>query len=140
MSWGTCYSGSNNIHHSLPPLMSDGRQFTLVNPACDLNNKLEKSVGMRNNYEYRQFLIKNGISLMNKNNVSSCDDSSECVSSITNLKSFGKYLYKNISDDKQNYGYETSDLKNIYLERQRLDNTYVTPIVTQEELLRLSSK
>ena len=64
MSWGTCYSGSNNIHHNKAPLMSDSRLFTLVNPACDINQKLGKSLGIRNNYEYRQYLIRNGKTMM----------------------------------------------------------------------------
>ena len=28
MSWGTCYSGSNNIHFDFPPLMEDSRLFS----------------------------------------------------------------------------------------------------------------
>jgi len=140
MSWGTCYAGSNNIHPNYPALMSDGKQFTLFNPACDLNEKLKKKTGMKNNYEYRQFLISNGVSLMNKNGMSSCNESSECVGSISNMKSYGKYLYKSINDNKQHYGYESSDLKKLYLERKELQNSYVAPIVTQEELLRLASR
>tara|TARA_B100000795_G_scaffold24393_1_gene16320 strand:- start:95 stop:520 length:426 start_codon:yes stop_codon:yes gene_type:complete len=140
MSWGTCYSGSNNIHKDFPALMSDGKQFTLYNPACDLNEKLKKKTGMKNNYEYRQFLISNGVSLINKNNISSCDECSECIDKFTEMKSYGKYLYKSINDKKQHYGYESSDLKNLYLERRELQNSYVSPIVTQEELLKLASK
>jgi hypothetical protein len=139
MSWGTCYSGSNNIHNEYPPLMSDGRQFTLINPACDLNNKLKKKIGMKNNYEYRQFMISNGITLMNKNNISSCKESSECMNQVMNTNSYGKYLYKSITDHKKHYGYESSDLKNLYLGRRELQSSYVSPIVTQEELLKLSS-
>ena len=96
MSWGTCYSGSNNIHLNYPALMSDGKQFTLFNPACDLNEKLKKKTGMKNNYEYRQFLISNGITLMNKNGISSCNEASECVNNISNMKSLPQlinYLY-----------------------------------------------
>ena len=140
MSWGTCYSGSNNIHNEYPPLMSDGRLFTSINPACDLNNRLKEKIGMKNNYEYRQFLISNGISLMNKNGISSCNEASECVNNISNMKSYGKYLYKSVNDNKQHYGYESSDLKKLYLERKELQNSYVAPIVTQEELLKLESR
>ena len=42
MSWSTCYSGSNNIHKNMPPLMSDSRQFTNFDPNCEANNKLKK--------------------------------------------------------------------------------------------------
>ena len=40
MSWGTCYNGSNNIHFNLPPLMSDGRNFTTLTPARQQNTKV----------------------------------------------------------------------------------------------------
>ena len=32
MSWGTCFSGSNNIHFDFPPIMSDGRNFSSWQP------------------------------------------------------------------------------------------------------------
>ena len=44
MSWATCYSGSNNIHHKSPPLMSDSRQFTNYDAACN-NRSEERRVG-----------------------------------------------------------------------------------------------
>ena len=40
MSWGTCYSGSNNIHFDSPPLMSDGRNFASWQPGAKLNQQL----------------------------------------------------------------------------------------------------
>jgi hypothetical protein len=141
MSWGTLYSGSNNIHHNEMAIMSDGKQFTLYNPACDLNKKLQAQNGMKNNYEYRQFLINNGISLMGKNNMSICNAGSECVmNGVSKNKSFGKYLYKSAQDMAKPYGHQTSDLKNMYLDKQELNSTYVTPIVTQDELLKYAAR
>ena len=32
MSWGTCYSGSDNIHYDFPSIMNDGRLFTNWQP------------------------------------------------------------------------------------------------------------
>ena len=43
MSWATCYSGSNNIHHKSPPLMSDSRQFTNYDAACNNNNGINNN-------------------------------------------------------------------------------------------------
>ena len=42
MSWGTCYSGSNNIHAGFPALMSDGRWAANWEPGCAINNQLKK--------------------------------------------------------------------------------------------------
>ena len=140
MSWGTLYAGSNNIHHDKMALMSDGKHFTLYNPACDVNKKIQEKNGMKNNYEYRQFMINNGISLMNKNNMSVCNEGSECVlNSVSKNKSFGKYLYKSAQDMTKPYGFQQSDLKNIYLELQELNITYETPIVTKDDLLKFSA-
>ena len=61
MSWGTCYAGSNNIHMGFPPLMSDGRNYSTWNPACDLNTKLRNKLGISNNYDYRQLANWNDI-------------------------------------------------------------------------------
>ena len=59
MSWATCYSGSNNIHFNNPPLMSDGRHLTNWDPGCTANNTLRSRVGIKSNYDYRQYLMKN---------------------------------------------------------------------------------
>ena len=69
MSWATCYSGSNNIHKDLPPLMSDSRQFMHFDPTCEANNRLKKSLHIQSNYDYRQYLIQNVIliQLLDKN-------------------------------------------------------------------------
>ena len=44
MSWGTCYSGSNNIHAGFPALMSDGRWAANWEPGCAINNQLKKNL------------------------------------------------------------------------------------------------
>lgn len=53
MSWATCYSGSNNIHFNIPPLMNDGRHYTTFDPSCKANTELRDSLGIKNNYQYR---------------------------------------------------------------------------------------
>jgi len=139
MSWGTCYSGSNNIHHDNPPLMSDRRLFTSINSACDLNNNLQKSARMKNNYDYRQYLIHNGKTTIENNTIKSCDETSECVKQSNENNKNNKYLFKSIGDPHIPYGYQQSNLKNIYISRANLQNKFVSPIVTQDDLLRLES-
>jgi hypothetical protein len=102
MSWGTCYSSSNNIHFDYPPLMSDGR---LYKEAYFIDNKLREKFKIKNNYDYRQFLQKNSNSLID---INECD--------LVNNKN------TNISDEKPRYGYQESDLKNIYLSRNFMNN------------------
>ena len=135
MSWSTSYSASNNIHFNLPALMSDGREYTQYDPSCKENNKLVKKLGIKNNYDYRQWLIKNGKKIIKENRLKACNQCSECVKIAINAPNNQKYLFKNCADKSRPYGYETSDLKNIYLSRQELNSRLSAPIITQEQIL-----
>jgi len=135
MSWATCYSGSNNIHFNTPPLMEDGRQFTNFDPTYKANSVFKGRLGIKSNYDYRQWLIKNGKSVIHKNYHSACDETSPCVKEAIKAPAKEKYLYKSCADMSTPYGYEGSDLKNMYLSRQALQSTLQAPIMTQEQLL-----
>ena len=135
MSWATCYSGSNNIHFNIPPLMSDGRHYTTFDPSCKANNELRDSLGIKNNYEYRQYLIHNGNNVAKKNKESACNECSQCVKEAAQVPPQQKYLFKNCADQSRPYGYEGSDLKNLYFTRQALQSRLKAPIMTQEQLL-----
>jgi hypothetical protein len=134
MSWSTCYKGSNNIYSDFPAMMSDGRVHTEHESACDINNELQKSVGIKNNYDYRQYLINNGLDIMSQN----MESSQECsnVRHFSDVVAHGKYLFKSLSDTTTPFGNEKTDLKNLYLSRKQLESKMSTSFVTQEELLR----
>ena len=51
-----------------------------------------------------------------------------------------KHIYKNVNDKSQPHGYESSDLKKLYLSRYELQAKSSGPIVTQEELLQMRSR
>jgi len=135
MSWSTCYKGSNNIYSDFPAMMSDGRVYTEHETACDINNFIVKNAGIDNNYDYRQYLINNGLDIMSQN----MDSAQMCsnVKSFTNNVNHDKYLFKSTSDKHQPMGYETSDLKNLYLTRNQLESKQTAEFVTQEELLKM---
>ena len=135
MSWATCYSGSNNIHFNIPPLMSDGRHYTHYDPSCKANNELRDSLGIKNNYQYRQYLINNGNNVAKKNKESACNECSQCVKEAAQVPYQQKYLFKNCADQSRPYGYEGSDLKNLYFSRQALQSRLKAPIMTQEQIL-----
>lgn len=46
------------------------------------------------------------------------------------------YLYKSCLDKTTNYGYETSDLKNLYLDDYSLQSRMITPVISQSQLLQ----
>lgn len=133
MSWGTCYSGSNNIHFDYPPMMSDGRNYTIYDPACDQNEKLLAKSGIQTNFDYRAYLQKNASSIMSQNNKVACDKCGFCqFGSGAPMNPQGKYLYKSCADKYQPYGYETSDLKNLYVSREALQSRLTAPYLSQQ--------
>ena len=140
MSWATCYSGSNNIHFNNPPLMSDGRHLTNWDPGCTANNTLRSRVGIKSNYDYRQYLMKNADKIMGVNNeLANQDNSRHNIIKSQESKNTVKYLYKSLEDNTAPYGYEKSDLKNMYLNRQQLNHKLKAPIMTQEHMLLFRS-
>jgi hypothetical protein len=115
--------------------MSDGRHYTSFDPSCKANRELRDSLGIKNNYQYRQWLINNGKSVAKQNKKLACNETSQCIVEAAQVPSQQKYLFKNCADDSTPYGYENSDLKNMYVTRQSLQSKLKAPIMTQEQLL-----
>lgn len=133
MSWGTCYSGSNNIHFDYPPLMSDARQYTNWNSACSQNEAIVNANNIKTSYQYRQYLMNNAGSVMKQNQRIACDECGFCqFKQNVQPQPLGKYLYKSCSDRTQPYGYENSDLKNMYVTREALQSRLSAPLMSQQ--------
>jgi hypothetical protein len=138
MSWGTCYKGSNNVHPGFPAMMSDGQWATNWEPACAINNALKKQVGISNNYQYRQYLITHADSIIEKNQMSACDNCCACWENFNDRnKTTSKYIFKSCSDQAKPFGYQGSDLKNLYVSSKALESRLVAPIMTQAQMLNL---
>lgn len=131
MSWGHCYSGSNNIHFDFPPIMEDGRNFANWIPSCEINEKVRVANGITSNFQYRMFLTQNADSLIKQNQKDSCDQCCACVYHTGVPANTGKYLYKSCADSTRPFGYEDSDLKNSYLSSQQLNMRLKAPIMSQ---------
>lgn len=134
MSWATCYNGSNNIHHNDPPKMSDGRLVTHWKTPCSLDKKLMTNNNVHSNFEYRQFLMKNGPAIVNTNTMLS-----HAQVGVTNFDSgrpwiSNKYLFKNVTDFSMPYGYEGSNLKHEYMSREALNARLTVPTSDQATL------
>ena len=130
MSWGTCYSGSNNIYYSSPPLMSDGRNFANWQPGTEIDNILKKEANITNNNIYRQYLINNADKIIELNQLEACNNCACCPYYNNNKNtSNNPYLYNNCLSDIKPFGYEESDLKNLYLSREQLAAIKSQPII-----------
>ena len=133
MSWATCYNTSNNIHFNLPPLMSDGRNYTTYKHPETINNKILRTNNIKSNDEYRRFLVNNAEKLIAVNHVKSCESVGQSkFNTLPNNITMEKYKYRSVEDRTQPYGYENSDLKNMYLSRQELENKLVSPLMSQQ--------
>ena len=132
MSWGVCYSGSNNVHFNFPPIMSDGRNYASWQPDAVINQRIQKQEDIHSNWSYRQYLQKNGLQIMNYNTMEACYDLGLDPHTKTNRtpSSNVPYVYKNIYDTSSpGFGYCNSDLKSPYLSREQLNSRLVAPIV-----------
>ena len=138
MSWGTCYSGSNNIHFDFPPIMSDGWNFATWQPGAIVNEEIKVRENIKTNWQYRQYLTNNADSIIKYNQLAACDQCCSCPAKYGDGKevSNSPFLYKSCTESTQPYGYENSDLKNLYLDEYQLQCRLITPVITQEQLLK----
>jgi len=132
MSWATCYSGSNNIHFNFPPIMADGRNYASWQPDAVINRRIQKQEGIKNNWQYRQYLQHNGLHIMEYNSLETCYDLGidSHVQTGTTPSSNVPYKFKSTFDSSQpGYGYCNSDLKNPYISREQLNARMVAPSI-----------
>jgi hypothetical protein len=132
MSWATCYSGSNNIHFNFPPIMTDGRNYSSWQPEAVINDRIQKSENINTNWEYRQFLTNNAMTIMKLNNQESCYylGLNPHVNSDRTPSDNVPHMYSSTTDTRHpGYGYPTSDLKNVYLSREQLLAKQISPSV-----------
>jgi hypothetical protein len=140
MSWATCYAGSNNIHFNFPPIMMDGRNYATWQPGSVVNEKIRENNHISSNWDYRTFLQKNAVSIMKSNCLAACNN---CGTSLEQYsgpqnpveQSNTPYVFASAIDNSQPFGYETSDLKNVYLSRHELQSRMMVPSLTQYQYL-----
>ena len=130
MSWGTCYSGSDNIHYNFPAIMKDGRLFTNWQPGTEENTNFKKYGAVDNNKKYRKYLVENADQIIKFNQETSFRNTGFGVSlkNVNHNNPRGPYLYKDPFDKSQPYGYERSDLKNLYLSKTALQSKMFAPV------------
>jgi hypothetical protein len=133
MSFATCYSGSNNIHFNFPPIMADGRNYAYWQPEAVINSRIQQQENIQTNWQYRQFLQKNGLQIMKYNSKEACYDLGIDPHTTTNTtpSSNVPFTYRSSFDTaKPGFGYCNSDLKNPYLTREQLNARMIAPTIT----------
>lgn len=133
MSWGTCYSGSNNVHFNFPPIMADGRVYSSWTPDAVVNNRIKKEENITTSWQYRQYLTNNAEKIMKINNQEACSELGLPTHIETGREPSENvpFLFKSTYDSsKPGYGYNNSNLKSPYLSREQLQARMVVPQIS----------
>lgn len=134
--WETCYSSSNNIDFNFPSLMSDGRLWSQWSPDAVVNERIQRKEGIHSNWQYRQYLQKNGLQIMNYNNEEACYTLGldPHVNTGKTPSNNVPYTFKGTFDSSTpGFGYCNSDLKNPYLSREQLNSRLIAPSINPKD-------
>ena len=114
--------------------MEDGRTFSSWVPGSSINDQLKATHNIQSNWDYRQFLTHNSSNIVD-GNLQQAFYQSGYVNIQSQPVTNSPFLFSSVADKNQPYGYEDSDLKNIYMSREALQSRMVTPVITQDQML-----
>lgn len=130
---------TNNRFPEFPPMMADGRSLVSSwQPESAMNERIIKDNGIKSNWQYRKFIKQHANEIIDYNLQEACNDTGYFVKNDNKQDRIGEpYLYKSINDNTKVLGFEKdSDLKELYLSRERLDARKIAPSMTQSELIQ----
>lgn len=126
---------TNNLYEGFPPLMSDGRSITAsYQPTSVVNASFRQQNHIQSNWEYRQFLQKNGQVLLKQNFLEASNDCGYFQRNVNvNMPRPPNrpYVHKDLAENPEDIPfYKKSDLKELYLTREQLDSMKTAPVLT----------
>jgi hypothetical protein len=136
---------TNNKYPEFPPLMSDGRSITAsYQPEAVVNNELIKQNNIQSNWQYRKYLTENSKQIMEVNFREASNDAGYFkryagtpINSVDKMyDNTTPYTFDSFLDNNKPFGYSSSDLKNMYLSREQLNARKISPVITQDEIIR----
>lgn len=124
----------NNQYQHFPPLMSDGRAVVASwTPESYIDDTIQKTHGIRSNWEYRKYLTDNAQEIMRRNLAEACSD----IGYIANNEGWVSTQYPVQAGSALP---SASDLKQLYMSQEQLEARRQAPLLTQDELFRLRGK
>jgi hypothetical protein len=126
---------THNLYKDFPPFMNDGRVIVASwTQESVTNNNLLASTGMKSNWEYRKYLTENAKSLIQQNQAESLNDIGYIArySTAPQQQNNVPYYYKSYLDNSKPFGYETSDLKQLYLTAEQLNARKMAPAINAD--------
>jgi hypothetical protein len=121
-SWSKQFSGSNNTYYTMPPIMSDGRNYSSWQPESVLNDKIKQDAGINSNWKYRQYLQQNANNIMKFNMMETISNSGNNPYAVDNKtpSSNVPHLFTSTHDTSSPaYGFNNSDLKQDFMTKQQ---------------------
>jgi hypothetical protein len=131
-SWSKQFSGSNNTYYTMPPIMSDGRNYSSWQPESVLNDKIKQDAGINSNWKYRQYLQQNANNIMKFNMMETISNSGNNPYAVDNKtpSSNVPHLFTSTHDTSSPaYGFNNSDLKQDFMTKQQTSARMVSPSI-----------
>jgi hypothetical protein len=103
-----------------------------------VNEIIREKNNITSNSQYRQYLTHNATEVMQANLVGAadaCGFNLDLISNTNNGSVTTPFLFSSPWDQSQPFGYESSDLKNLYLSRYELQSRMMAPSLSQEQYL-----
>jgi hypothetical protein len=121
MNWASIYSASNNAFSNLPPMMSDGRNFSNLLPDEVINDSIKRDAGITSNWDYRRYLQNNASHIIRQNSQSAIASTGLIENPLNNVP---------VDFFGQNHIFEPhSDLKTQYMSREQLNSRLIAPVI-----------
>ena len=119
---------TNNQYPLIPPFMSDGRSvFASWQPEAVVNENIIKENNIQSNWEYRQFMMRNGLTIMEYNKREACNDAGY-------YKRYVASPAENIFSPSSRPVEPSTDLKSMYLTREKLQSQRISREIKPEQL------
>lgn len=129
MSWTKKYTSSNNLYLHHPPIMHDGRNYATYRPDEVLNQEILVDNKIMSNNDYRDFLKNNATKFIEANQLESCNQVN-CIRNFNKPSNNNKpYIFASPFDTNQPFGYQNSNLKQLYLTREQLQSRMIAPVL-----------
>jgi len=125
------FSGSNNIHYTMPPMMNDGRNYSNLQPDSIINDKIKQQQGITSNWDYRRYLQKNAQDIMKYNYTDFVNDSGNNPNTYVNTQPSpnSPFVFQSIHDTRKPSPQNNTDLKQWYLTREQLNARMISPSI-----------
>ena len=109
-----------------------GPGYNSWQPQAQTNNKIRHSAGIKSNWDYRTYMQNNADYIMKYNSMEAYNSSGVSpFASGNNIQvSNTPYLFGSLYNESKPFGYVNSDLKESFLEKERLQGRMISPSIS----------